>query len=164
VRVLEDDYDENDLTDEVWREVKLHYMGLLIDHLRPELAETFFNTVCTKLLNRNYFHNDFIFVRPATSTEYIERDDTPPTYRVYYPATDGLNYTIKRIVTNFQLNTLLKILIAMSPSSRHVCVNISGVKSWNRITRFRCWRICFTGINLPTSLVKGLTVIANIRL
>lgn len=105
VRVLEDDYDENDLTDEVWREVKLHYMGLLIDHLRPELAETFFNTVCTKLLNRNYFHNDFIFVRPATSTEYIERDDTPPTYRVYYPATDGLNYTIKRIVTNFQLNT-----------------------------------------------------------
>ena len=105
VRMLEDDYDENDLTDEVWREVKLHYMGLLIDHLRPELAETFFNTVCTKLLNRNYFHNDFIFVRPATSTEYIERDDTPPTYRVYYPATDGLNYTIKRIVTNFQLNT-----------------------------------------------------------
>jgi isocitrate dehydrogenase kinase/phosphatase len=105
VRTLEDDYDENDLTDEVWREVKLHYMGLLIDHLRPELAETFFNTVCTKLLNRNYFHNDFIFVRPATSTEYIERDDTPPTYRVYYPATDGLNYTIKRIVTNFQLNT-----------------------------------------------------------
>jgi len=105
VRTLEDDYDENDLTDEVWREVKLHYMGLLIDHLRPELAETFFNTVCTKLLNRNYFHNDFIFVRPATSTEYIERDDTPPTYRVYYPATDGLNYTIKRIVTNFQLET-----------------------------------------------------------
>jgi isocitrate dehydrogenase kinase/phosphatase len=44
-------------------------------------------------------------VRPATSTEYIERDYTPPTYRVYYPATDGLNYTIKRIVTNFQLNT-----------------------------------------------------------
>ncbi|MBC3933378.1 bifunctional isocitrate dehydrogenase kinase/phosphatase [Undibacterium curvum] len=104
VQVLEDEYSQEDLSDEVWREVKLHYMGLLIDHLRPELAETFFNTVCTKLLHRTYFHNDFIFVRPATSTEYIEREDTPPTYRVYYPATDGLRFTIKRIVTNFRLN------------------------------------------------------------
>ena len=104
VLALEDEYAESDLSDEVWREVKLHYMGLLTDHLRPELAETFFNTVCTKLLHRNYFHNDFIFVRPATSTEYLEREDTPPTYRVYYPATDGLHFTIKRIVTNFQLD------------------------------------------------------------
>lgn len=103
VQLLEDEYQPEDLTDEVWREVKLHYMGLLIDHLRPELAETFFNTVCTKLLHRHYYHNDFIFVRPATSTEYIERDDTPATYRVYYPARDGLHFTLKRIVTNFRL-------------------------------------------------------------
>jgi len=105
VQILEDEYDSDDLTDEVWREVKLHYMGLLIDHLRPELAETFFNTVCTKLLHRTYFHNDFIFVRPATATDYIERDDTPATYRVYYPAADGLSFSLKRIVTNFQLQT-----------------------------------------------------------
>lgn len=105
VQILEDEYDSDDLTDEVWREVKLHYMGLLIDHLRPELAETFFNTVCTKLLHRTYFHNDFIFVRPATATDYIEREDTPATYRVYYPAADGLNFSLKRIVTNFQLLT-----------------------------------------------------------
>ncbi|MFZ6735243.1 bifunctional isocitrate dehydrogenase kinase/phosphatase [Undibacterium sp. Ji42W] len=104
VQALEDEYAEEDLSDEVWREVKLHYMGMLIDHLRPELAETFFNTVCTKLLHRNYYHNDFIFVRPATSTEYLESEDTPPSYRVYYPAADSLNFTLKRIVTNFQLN------------------------------------------------------------
>lgn len=103
VQILEDEYQPEDLTDEVWREIKLHYMGLLTDHLRPELAETFFNTVCTKLLQRHYFHNDFIFVRPATATDYIERDDTPPTYRVYYPAQDGLRFTLKRIVTNFRL-------------------------------------------------------------
>mgnify|MGYP003384322844 CR=1 FL=1 len=103
VQALEDEYQPEDLTDDVWREVKLHYMGLLIDHLRPELAETFFNTVCTKLLHRNYYHNDFIFVRPATSTEYVERDDTPATYRVYYPEKDGLHFSLKRIVTNFQL-------------------------------------------------------------
>lgn len=105
VQILEDEYERDDLSDEVWREVKLHYMGLLIDHLRPELAETFFNTVCTKLLHRTYFHNDFIFVRPATSTEYLEREDTPASYRVYYPEADGLRYSLKRIVTNFQLQT-----------------------------------------------------------
>ena len=102
--ILEDDYAESDLTDQVWREVKLHYMGLLIDHMQPELAETFFNSVCTKMLHRNYYNNDFIFVRPAVATEYIE-SDLLPTYRVYYPDAEGLHYSLKRIVTNFQLHT-----------------------------------------------------------
>jgi isocitrate dehydrogenase kinase/phosphatase len=104
VHILEDEYAPEDLSDEVWREVKLHYIGLLTDHKQPELAETFFNSVCCNILHRTYFHNDFIFVRPAISTEYIEPEEIAPTYRVYYPAKDGLLYTIKRIVTNFQLN------------------------------------------------------------
>lgn len=103
IHILEDEYDEADLTDQVWREVKLHYIGLLTDHKQPELAETFFNSVCCRILHRTYFHNDFIFVRPAVSTEYIEPDETASTYRVYYPAKDGLRYTLKRIITNFQL-------------------------------------------------------------
>lgn len=103
VQNLEDEYDEADLTDSVWREIKLHYIGLLTDHRQPELAETFFNSVCCNILHRTYFHNDFIFVRPAVSTEYIEPLDGTPAYRVYYPARDGLGYTLKRIVTNFQL-------------------------------------------------------------
>ena len=36
---------------------------------------------------RTYVHNDFIFVRAAVSTEYIESD--PPTYRSYYPDERG---------------------------------------------------------------------------
>jgi len=100
--ILEDEYAEDDLTDEVWREVKLHYMGLLIDHMQPELAETFFNSVCTKMLHRAYYNNDFIFVRPAVATEYIE-SDLLPTYRVYYPGAEGLHYSLRRMVTNFQL-------------------------------------------------------------
>jgi isocitrate dehydrogenase kinase/phosphatase len=103
IQILEDEYDREDLTDEVWREVKLHYIGLLTDHKQPELAETFFNSVCCNILHRAYFNNDFIFVRPAISTEYIENEEISPTYRVYYPAKDGLHYTLRRIVTNFQL-------------------------------------------------------------
>ena len=52
---------------DVWQQVKLHYIGLLTNHHQPELAETFFNSVTTKILHRSYFHNDFIFVRPAVS-------------------------------------------------------------------------------------------------
>jgi isocitrate dehydrogenase kinase/phosphatase len=103
VHILEDEYAHEDLTDDVWREVKLHYIGLLTGHKQPELAETFFNSVCCNILHRTYFHNDFIFVRPAISTEYIETEEVVPTYRVYYPAKDGLHYTLKRIITNFQL-------------------------------------------------------------
>lgn len=103
VQILEDEYDQEDLDDDVWREVKLHYIGLLIDHKQPELAETFFNSVCCNILHRAYFHNEYIFVRPAVSTEYIEAEEINPTYRVYYPAKDGLRYTLKRIITNFQL-------------------------------------------------------------
>ncbi|HCY61412.1 MAG TPA: bifunctional isocitrate dehydrogenase kinase/phosphatase [Oxalobacteraceae bacterium] len=103
VHILEDEYDEEDLTDDVWREVKLHYIGLLINHKQPELAETFFNSVCCNILHRAYFNNDFIFVRPAVSTEYIEPVQGVPTYRVYYPKRDGMHDVWKRIITNFQL-------------------------------------------------------------
>ncbi|HEY5799385.1 MAG TPA: bifunctional isocitrate dehydrogenase kinase/phosphatase [Burkholderiaceae bacterium] len=103
VQILEDEYTQTDLSDDVWRETKLHYIGLLTDHKQPELAETFFNSVCCNILHRTYFNNDFIFVRPAISTEYIETDEIAPTYRVYYPAQDGLHASLKRIVTNFQL-------------------------------------------------------------
>ncbi len=91
---------------DVWQQVKLHYIGLLTDHHQPELAETFFNSVCTRILHHAYFHNDFIFVRPAISTEYIENDEpaATATYRAYYPAPDKLHDTVKRVITNFQLD------------------------------------------------------------
>ena len=88
-----------------WQQAKLHYIGLLTNHHQPELAETFFNSVTTKILHRSYFRNDFIFVRPAISTEYIENDEPAslPTYRAYYPTRETLRDTLLRIVTNFQL-------------------------------------------------------------
>lgn len=104
VHQLEDEYAPDDLSDAVWRELKLHYIGMLAGHKRPELAETFFNSVCCNILHRSYFHNEFIFVRPVVSTEYIETEELAPTYRVYYPAVDGMTFTLRRIVTNFQLD------------------------------------------------------------
>ena len=94
------------LSMDTWQQAKLHYIGLLTDHHQPELAETFFNSVTAKLLHRAYFKNDFIFVRPAISTEYIE-DDEPgalPTYRAYYPTKETLRETWARIIDNFQFD------------------------------------------------------------
>ncbi len=41
VQSLEDEYQHSELTDEVWREVKLHYIGMLTDHKQPELRRDF---------------------------------------------------------------------------------------------------------------------------
>ena len=90
---------------EVWQQIKLHYIGLLVDHHQPELAETFFNSVTTKILHRTHFHNSFIFVRPAVSTEYIENDEptATPTYRAYYPTRATMFDTIVLAIENFGL-------------------------------------------------------------
>ena len=99
---LQHEFQAGALPMDVWQQVKLHYIGLLVDHKQPELAETFFNSVTTKILHRSYFHNDFIFVRPAVATEYIE-SDTLPTYRAYYPRLDQWRGTWRRLIDDFGL-------------------------------------------------------------
>ncbi len=96
VQRLESEFRAGDLDEHVWPQVKRDYVTLLADHRQPELAETFFNSVCTKILHRTYFHNDIIFVRPAVATEYLDAD--PPSYRVYYPTQAGWMRTLRQIV------------------------------------------------------------------
>ncbi len=87
----------------VWQQAKLHYIGLMVGHLQPELAETFFNSVTTKILHRTHFHNDFIFVRPAVSTEFLESPHEP-AYRAYYPGNlDALPATLVRVIEQLDL-------------------------------------------------------------
>ncbi len=102
---LEREFGAGEQPMDVWQQVKLHYIGLLVDHHQPELAETFFNSVTTKILHRAYFQNDFIFVRPAVSTEYIEDSDAQarPTYRSYYPALDTMTEVLARMLQDFDL-------------------------------------------------------------
>ena len=80
------------LNEGVWPDVKKAYIMLLTDHRQPELAETFFNSVTTKLLAKEYFRNEYLFVRPAVSTDYLDSD--PPSYRIYYPKQRGIRKTL----------------------------------------------------------------------
>src|SRR3954452_11238398 len=85
---LRDELDAGSLDDSIWRSAKLLYIGLLVDHKRPELAETFFNSSVPRVLQRTYVRTDLACVRAAVSTEYIESE--PPIYRSYYPDERGL--------------------------------------------------------------------------
>lgn len=102
---IERDFDLESLSEEerdaVWQAVKQRFVALLAEHRQPELAETFFNSVCTKLLHRDYFSNEYIFVRPAVATDYMDSD--PPSYRSYYPATTGLKRALRQVVIDLGL-------------------------------------------------------------
>jgi isocitrate dehydrogenase kinase/phosphatase len=105
VERLETDFKAAELPMEVWQQIKLFYIGLLTGHKQPELAETFFNSVTIKSLHRKYYKNDFIFVRPAVSTEYIEDDDNgESSFRAYYPTKDNLRDMLKTVVESYGLD------------------------------------------------------------
>jgi isocitrate dehydrogenase kinase/phosphatase len=106
VASLEADYAASKLPMEVWQQIKLFYIGLLTGHRQPELAETFFNSATIQILHRKYYRNDFIFVRPAVSTEYIDDDDADgmPSFRAYYPTRDNLRETLKAVVQSYGLD------------------------------------------------------------
>lgn len=87
--------------DAFWLQLKQAYISLLYEHRQPECAETFYNSVACRVLDRTYYRNDYIFWRPAVSTEFI--DGAEPTYRCWYPATQGLRSTLTAIVESFGL-------------------------------------------------------------
>jgi isocitrate dehydrogenase kinase/phosphatase len=122
---LEKEFKADSLPMDVWHQVKLHYIGLLVNHHQPELAETFFNSVTCRILHRTHFHNDFIFVRPAVSTEYIENEEPEarPTYRSYYPSRENLFETMLTVVDHFQLQREFEDL---HRDVRHVLAAIQG--------------------------------------
>jgi isocitrate dehydrogenase kinase/phosphatase len=96
---LEKEFNSEELPERVWQEVKYHYINLLVDHKQPECAETFFNSVCCRILHRDYYRNDYIFVRPTISTEHLDSD--PPAYRSYYPLHQGLQPVVRKMLEDF---------------------------------------------------------------
>ena len=98
---LESGFSSNDLGEGVWSQVKRHFVAALAEHRQPELAETFFNSVSTKILHRSYFHNDFLFVRPAVATDHLDAD--PPSWRAYYPHQSGLEAALRAMVIDLGL-------------------------------------------------------------
>ena len=96
IRDLRKLFDLEPFDSQLWFAVKREYVQLISDHLQPELAETFYNSVFCALFHRDYFGNDYIFVRSVVSTEFIDADK--PSYHVYYPAKRGFRSSIKQVL------------------------------------------------------------------
>jgi len=99
VEVLAERFPDLGLDDTLWQAIKLSFIGLLRDHKQPECAETFYNSVATRVLDRRYHRNEYIFSRPAVSTEHLDGDE--PTYRSYYP--EDLSDGFRQILQGFGL-------------------------------------------------------------
>jgi isocitrate dehydrogenase kinase/phosphatase len=85
----------------LWPQIKTAYIGLLHEHLQPECAETFYNSVACRVLNRRHYHNRYIFWRPAISLEHLHGEH--PTYRGYYPRARGLRRCLLEILRDYGL-------------------------------------------------------------
>ncbi len=74
---------------------------MLYEHKQPECAETFYNSVVSRLLSRRYHANSTIFSRPAIATEHIEGKE--PVYVCYYPKSIDLEGTFRRVLAGLDL-------------------------------------------------------------
>ena len=90
----------SELDEQLWKDVKIRYIHLLLQHRQPELAESYYNSVFCQLFDRRYYNNSHIFVRSSVSVENLEADD--PIYRSYYPSSRGLRNTISDILNSLE--------------------------------------------------------------
>lgn len=102
INLLEQDYSLSPFDKSLWRDVKSRFILILQNHQQPELAETFYNSLFCRLFHRDFYHNQYIFVRNSVSTDYIKSDI--PTYLAYYPAIGGFFSSITNVLKQFNLN------------------------------------------------------------
>jgi isocitrate dehydrogenase kinase/phosphatase len=101
VYYLHKHFPEAGLEYELWPKIKIAFIGKLMGHLQAECAETFYNSVACRVLHREYYNSEYIFWRPAISTEHLE--GSKPAYRSYYPGQDGLRRCLIEILSSCDL-------------------------------------------------------------
>lgn len=103
VAAIQENYGEAARQSDSWPRIKIAFTGKLLNHWQAECAETFYNSVACRVLHRDYYKSDYIFWRPAISTEYLEASQ--PTYRSYYPGTRGLRRCLLEVLSSYGLKT-----------------------------------------------------------
>lgn len=96
---LRTDFPQTQYDELLWHAVKHVYIQMLYQHLQPECAETFFNSVACRVLHRSNYQTEYLFWRPAVSTEHLEGDE--PSYRCYSLAAPGLRGALRGILGSF---------------------------------------------------------------
>lgn len=128
----------------LWKQIKLCYMRQLSYHRQPELAETFYNSVFCRQFALHYYTNEYIFLRNAISTDYIESsDDEETSYRCYYPNTQGLRDSLYQLIKDQQFNLPFEDLDRdISSSIRRIVSKFKGKTNRKTHLNFQLQVIC----------------------
>lgn len=102
VDTLAERFPEASENTDMWPGIKAAFIAQVMNHLQSECAETYYNSVACRVLHRDYYNNENIFWRPALSTEHL--NGTTPSYRSYYPPTQGLRRCLLEMLTSFDIN------------------------------------------------------------
>jgi isocitrate dehydrogenase kinase/phosphatase len=116
------------LDETLWQEVKQRYTLLLRNHSRPELAETFYNSVYCRLFERKYYDNDKIFIESQ-----VNREELAARYRVYMSfqvADGGLQNSFWEILSSFYFNLPYEDIVRDSKRLAQALLEQSG---WREI-------------------------------
>ena len=100
VEIVAERYPIARVEETVWPHIKQAYIHELYEHRQPECAETFFNSVACRVLHRRYYRNEYLFWRPAVSTEHLVGEQ--PAYRTYDGASD-LEGAFRAALESFEL-------------------------------------------------------------
>ncbi len=91
----------NALNEALWPAIRAAYITELVEHQQPELAQTYFNSVATRVLHRAYYKSQNMFWRSVISTEHLP--SIQKTWTCYYPATQGLRPMLRQMMADLQL-------------------------------------------------------------
>ncbi|EHQ53077.1 bifunctional isocitrate dehydrogenase kinase/phosphatase protein [Ectothiorhodospira sp. PHS-1] len=90
------------LEERLWQLVKIAYMDLLQHHSRPELAETFYNSVFCRLFERKYYNNDMIFLESVADRQALA--ERYRGYLSFHTRDGGVDTCIWEILSAFYFN------------------------------------------------------------
>jgi isocitrate dehydrogenase kinase/phosphatase len=128
------EYSAASLDNDTWQQLKLYYIGQLINHKQPELAETFFNSVTRKI---------FSTVGVDPRIEFVDTDyDAPPLepaapiYRTY-PGGVPTAHLVSQIIEAAELDTsfddIERDCVEVSRRIDDRVQRVGGLKSIDRI-------------------------------
>lgn len=151
---IKEDFNIDTLDDNLWPQVKREYIGLLAEHLQPELAETFYNSVFCRLFERRYYHNDHIFVE--STAQRLDDRPTPSIYTSYKPAIKGLKETVCDIMNSHKSTMPYKDL------SGDVDILIRAFRRKAHKTRFKLEDLQFDILDFTFYRNKGAYLIGRV--
>jgi isocitrate dehydrogenase kinase/phosphatase len=154
LETINKDFLISELNSEIWQAVKTHYVDLLADHLQPELAESFYNSVFCHLFERKYYHNTFIFVESTASR--LDEKATPNIYTSYFPAEKGLHPTIMQIMKSAKFTTPFVNL------DRDVDTLIKSFKAQAHKTNYKLCDLQFDILSFVFYRNKGAYIIGRV--